>query len=199
MTHTIKLTLLACALVLASCASDKGASDKNASEAAKGDAATASSANGDPTEVTKDSGSAASQPPSAESDDPIALKAAIDRGTAAQRPALTATGYAVISVQNAKTPAQQRLLAIRAAKLDAYRGLAEQVYGIYLDSNTTVADLVVKSDAFRTRVEGVVHGAQLGTITPVNNETYEVTVTLDRSTVGDLRRLYLDYLGRKAR
>ncbi len=197
MTQTIRLTFLACVLALTGCASDKGANDKTASDAGKSAEATATA--GESGEGPREGASSAGPAGDAESGDPIALKAAIDRSTAAQRPSLTATGYAVISVQNAKTPAQQRLLAIRAAKLDAYRGLAEQVYGIYLDSNTTVADLVVKSDAFRTRVEGVVHGAQLGTITPVNNETYEVTITLDRSTVGDLRRLYLDYLGRKAR
>ena len=34
---------------------------------------------------------------------------------------IVATGYAVISVQPHDNPAQQRLLSIRASKLDAYR------------------------------------------------------------------------------
>ena len=42
-----------------------------------------------------------------------------------KRETLTATGYAVVSVQNHRNPAQQRLMAIRAAKLDAYRSLTE--------------------------------------------------------------------------
>ena len=66
-----------------------------------------------------------------------------------RRDTLTATGYAVIDVQPSDIAAQRRLLAIRAAKLDAYRGLTEQVYGQYLDSTTTVADMVVRSDSFR--------------------------------------------------
>jgi len=36
-----------------------------------------------------------------------------------KRETITATGYAVVTVQNHKNPAQQRLMAIRASKLDA--------------------------------------------------------------------------------
>ncbi|NBO42995.1 MAG: hypothetical protein EBU92_16080, partial [Betaproteobacteria bacterium] len=36
-----------------------------------------------------------------------------------KRETITATGYAVVAVQNHKNPAQQRLMAIRASKLDA--------------------------------------------------------------------------------
>ena len=60
-----------------------------------------------------------------------------------KRETLMATGYAVVSVQNHKLAAQQRLMAIRASKLDAYRALTEQVYGQQLDASTTVADMVV--------------------------------------------------------
>jgi len=114
-----------------------------------------------------------------------------------KRDTLTATGYAVISVQNHKLPAQQRLLAIRASKLDAYRALTEQVYGQYLDASTTVADMVVMNDTFRTRVEGVVYGAVLVSIAPVGEDTYETTLSLDRQVVNDLRALYLGQLAAK--
>jgi len=111
-----------------------------------------------------------------------------------KRETLVATGYAVISVQNHKLPAQQRLMAIRASKLDAYRALTEQVYGQHLDASTTVADMVVMNDTFRTRVEGVVYGAVLVSITPVGDDTYETTMSLDRQVVNDLRALYLGQL-----
>lgn len=111
---------------------------------------------------------------------------------------LTATGYAVISVQNHKLPAQQRLMAIRAAKADAYRNLAEQVYGLLLESSTSVSDLAVTSDRFRARVEGTIFGAMLTSITPVNNDTYEVTLTLDGSVVSDIRALYVESQNPKA-
>ena len=109
-----------------------------------------------------------------------------------RRSAIRATGYAVISVQPSDVDAQQRLLAIRASKLDAYRGLTEQVYGQYLDSTTTVAEMVVRSDSFRARVEGVVYGANLVRIEPRGGTTYEVTLSLDKSIVNDLRVLYLE-------
>jgi hypothetical protein len=108
-----------------------------------------------------------------------------------KRETLTATGYAVISIQNHRIPAQQRLLAIRAAKLDAYRSLTEQVYGLKLDAAATVADMVVQNDTFRSRVEGVIYGATLVSITPTGDDTYETTLSLDKDVVQELRQLYL--------
>jgi hypothetical protein len=116
-----------------------------------------------------------------------------------KRETLVATGYAVISVQNHKNPAQQRLLAIRASKLDAYRSLTEQVYGQQLDASTTVADMTVMSDTFRTKVEGVIYGATMVSITPVGEDTYETTMSLDQYVVRDLRALYLGQMASRRR
>ncbi|WP_291931576.1 LPP20 family lipoprotein [Limnohabitans sp.] len=116
-----------------------------------------------------------------------------------KRETLVATGYAVISVQNHKNPAQQRLLAIRASKLDAYRSLTEQVYGQQLDASTTVADMTVMSDTFRAKVEGVIYGATMVSITPVGEDTYETTLSLDQYVVRDLRALYLGQMASRRR
>lgn len=116
-----------------------------------------------------------------------------------KRETLVATGYAVVSIQNHKNPAQQRLLAIRASKLDAYRSLTEQVYGQQLDATTTVAEMTVMSDTFRAKVEGVVYGAVLVSITPVGDDTYETTLSLDQQVVRDLRTLYLGQMASKRR
>ena len=110
---------------------------------------------------------------------------------------IVATGYAVVSVQNHDTASQQRLLAIRASKLEAYRSLVEQVYGQYLDASTTIADMVVMSDTFRSKVEGVIYGARVVSINPVGDDTYETTLSLEMSVVKDLRKLYLQYLARR--
>ena len=116
-----------------------------------------------------------------------------------KRETITATGYAVVSVQNHRNPAQQRLMAIRASKLDAYRSLTEQVYGQQLDASATVADMVLTNDTFRTRVEGVIYGAKLVSITPVGEDTYETTLSLDRDVVQDLRTLYMGQISGKGR
>lgn len=116
-----------------------------------------------------------------------------------RRKPILATGYAVISIQPHPLPAQQRLLAIRAAKLDAYRGLAEQVYGQYLDGATTVADATLRSDRVRARVEGMIHGAEVVSIAPVGNDTYETTLSLDREVMYELRAVYLEEMARLGR
>ena len=116
-----------------------------------------------------------------------------------KRETLTATGYAVISVQNSRNPAQQRLMAIRASKLDAFQTLTEQVYGQQLDASSTVADMVMLNDTFRTKVEGVIYGAQLVSITPVGEDTYETTLSLDKEVVQDLRLLFLGQVAVKGR
>lgn len=111
---------------------------------------------------------------------------------AERRRPIQSTGYAVISIQPHSLPAQQRLLAIRAARLDAYRGLAEQVYGQFLDGATTVADAVLRSDRVRARVEGIIHGAEVVSIMPVGQDTYELTLSLERDVVRELRALFLE-------
>jgi hypothetical protein len=112
---------------------------------------------------------------------------------------LTATGYAVVSVQSHKIPAQQRLMAIRASKLEAYRALTEQVYGLQLDANSTVADMMVTHDTFRSKVQGIIYGATLVSITPVSEDTYETTLSLDKSVVKELRQAYISQMANRPR
>ncbi|MDA8919565.1 LPP20 family lipoprotein [Porticoccaceae bacterium] len=117
--------------------------------------------------------------------------AAVIQGIVDQNNNILATGYAVISAQKSDIPAQQRILSIRASKLDAYRALMEQIYGQYLDANTTIGEMVMKSDTLKARVQGMVYGARLVSINPVGDDTYETTLSLDKNIVNDLRRLFL--------
>lgn len=89
---------------------------------------------------------------------------------------ITGIGYGAQSTYQAYTPGQRRLMAIRSSKLDAYRALAEQIYGIKIDSNTSVATLTAKNDSFRARVNAVVRGARVVSVTPMADNNYETVL-----------------------
>jgi len=50
--------------------------------------------------------------------------------------------------------------------------------------------MTVMSDSFRARVEGIIYGATLVSITPIGDDTYETTLSLDKAAVQALRSLY---------
>ena len=104
---------------------------------------------------------------------------------------IISTGYANISAQKSKNPAQRRLMAIRASKLDAYRNLTEQVYGHQLNASTTVEDMIIASDTMRAHVEGVVYGAKVVSINPIGDDSYETKLELEKDTMLELRRMFL--------
>ncbi len=89
---------------------------------------------------------------------------------------ISGIGYGAESTFGAYTPGQRRLMAIRASKLDAYRALAEQLYGIKIDSNTSISTLTAKSDSFRARVNAVVRGARIVSVTPMADRNYETVL-----------------------
>ncbi len=57
--------------------------------------------------------------------------------------------------------AQKRLMAIRAAKAYAFRQLVEIINGVHVNSETIVKDFVTESDVIKTKVEGLIKGAEL--------------------------------------
>ena len=93
-----------------------------------------------------------------------------------ERIKITGVGYGAESTYEGFTAGQKRLMAIRASKLDAYRSLAEQLYGIKIDSNTSIATLTAQSDSFRARVNAVVRGARIVSITPMADNNYETVL-----------------------
>ncbi len=89
---------------------------------------------------------------------------------------ISGIGYGAESTFGAYTPGQRRLMAIRASKLDAYRALAEQLHGVKIDSNTSISTLTAKSDSFRARVNAVVRGARIVSVTPMADRNYETVL-----------------------
>lgn len=56
-------------------------------------------------------------------------------------------------------PPNERLMAERAAEVDAMRKLLEQIQGLRLNSETLVRDFVTESDEIHTQAQGIVVGA----------------------------------------
>lgn len=64
------------------------------------------------------------------------------------------------------------------ARYDAYRLLAEQVYGVQIDADTTVENTIVTNDVIKAQVSGLIKGAQVVSRTIDSNGYYHVTVEL---------------------
>ena len=105
---------------------------------------------------------------------------------AAQVPTISGMGYAVISSQPSNNVNQKRLMAIRAARLEATRDLTEQIHGLKVNSRTTMIDAIIQNDTLRATVEGTIRGARTVRINPVGSDTYEVVLELDRDMIGHI-------------
>ena len=90
-----------------------------------------------------------------------------------------ATGYGNIGNFSQYTSGQAKLMAIRAAKVDAYRNLAEQVHGVRVWGNTAVSAFVAQNDVIRTFVDSFIQGARVVNVTPAGDGNYEATVELE--------------------
>jgi hypothetical protein len=101
-------------------------------------------------------------------------------------PVISAVGYAPISAQKGVSESSKMLMAIKASKLDAYRELTEQVYGQKVDSNQSLASLVIQNTRLDSSVQGVIRGAKVVKSYPVGNDTYATELELDFKLVNDL-------------
>ncbi|MBT7308205.1 MAG: hypothetical protein HN842_08300, partial [Gammaproteobacteria bacterium] len=66
---------------------------------------------------------------------------------------ISAIGYGAESAYEGYTDGQRMLTSIRASKMDAYRALSEQIYGVRVNGSTTVSSMVAKNDHFRVYVD----------------------------------------------
>ncbi|CCQ10722.1 Flagellar protein FlgP [Pseudoalteromonas luteoviolacea B = ATCC 29581] len=100
-------------------------------------------------------------------------------------PVLKGIGYAPLSSQPGTSDTEKMLMAIKASKLEAFRELAEQVYGHKIASNLTVERAVAGSDQLQGQVQGIIRGAKVIKSYAVG-DVYATEVELDMKRVFDL-------------
>jgi len=91
-----------------------------------------------------------------------------------------AVGMAAID-EDMDNEAQARLMAFRAAELDARRKLAEELGGLFIESDTTVQDFVTENDTIRTRMLAYMQGARVldDTKEVLSDGSVEITVEIE--------------------
>jgi hypothetical protein len=105
-------------------------------------------------------------------------------------PTITGVGFSAVSIQPGKNLNQKRIMAIKAARLDALRQLTEQIHGIQISGSTKIAEAIVQSDTLRADIQGVILGARTVKIEPSSSDTYEVVVEIDRPLIDEIVRAY---------
>lgn len=105
-------------------------------------------------------------------------------------PTITGIGFSAISIQPGQNLNQKRIMAIKAARLDALRQLTEQVHGIQLSGSTKIAEAIVQSDTLRADIQGVILGARTVSIDPSSSDTYKVVVEIDRPLINEIVQAY---------
>jgi len=92
---------------------------------------------------------------------------------------LSAKGFGTVDISNTTSNFQAKMMAKRAASLDAQRQLAEMTRGVQLTSGTSVEDFEVTKDIIATRVKGLIKGAFILTesVKP-EDKTFVAEVTL---------------------
>ena len=98
---------------------------------------------------------------------------------------IRATGGGVAPA-GARSIAQARMMARRAAITDAYRQLAEYVGGVNVNAETTVDMAAVQSDVVKTKVEATIRGARIVSEGRTNDGGYEVTMEVPLFGVSSL-------------
>lgn len=88
------------------------------------------------------------------------------------------TGFGTYADAKDKGSERKRLMAMRASKLDAYRSLAERVYGTVLFGSSTVNDFVLENDRFRAVVDSYIRGAKVVTVNELTGGSFETVLEL---------------------
>lgn len=100
-------------------------------------------------------------------------------------PLLKATGYAPIDAQPGPSYEEKLMQAMDASRLDAYRRLAEQLYGQQLRGQARLSGDSLGRKTLDARVQGVVRGATL-VANYIEGKFYTTKLQLDTAVLADL-------------
>lgn len=107
---------------------------------------------------------------------------------------ISASGNGVAREDLAGTP-QGKLMAARAAELDAKRRLAEEVMGFQIDSSTTVRDFVTEHDEINTQLQGYIVGSYVKSTSYDGDGTATVVVEMPAMQVWEIIHTYIRVRG----
>jgi len=96
--------------------------------------------------------------------------------------AVSATGTGI--APEGVTGSEAKLMAVRAAEMDARRLLVEKVYGVRIDAQTTVKDFAVQNDQVRAKVDTFMAGAQISEPTYMDDGSVQVTASISLEELG---------------
>lgn len=84
-----------------------------------------------------------------------------------------------------------KIMAMRAAEMDAKRNLAEMVYGVQINSQTTVRDYVTENDQIQAKVQTVLAGARVSNPVFLEDGSVEIVAEISMEEVWDQLETYL--------
>jgi hypothetical protein len=99
------------------------------------------------------------------------------------------TGSGVAPADKAGTP-QGKLMAARAAELDAKRKLGEHINGLAIQSETLVRDFIAEHDDIQTQMQAVLVGSMVDKTEFDGQGTAQVTVSVQGTQVWEILSVY---------
>ena len=90
---------------------------------------------------------------------------------------INATGIGVTPTAGVYSQPQALAMARRAAILDAYKSLAEKLYGIKINGKDTIKNMVLQNSDLKSYVSGLIRGANIEEES-YKNGMYKVTMSI---------------------
>ncbi|QCF35210.1 LPP20 family lipoprotein [Salinivibrio sp. YCSC6] len=100
---------------------------------------------------------------------------------------ISAVGMASISAQQGATQEERETRAMRASKVEAYKELSEQVYGLRVSGRMRVEDQSLGRDSTQGAVDGIIRGAEVVASYKVG-DSYVTELELDLDLMQKMKR-----------